>query len=156
MSVGYPGESSMTPLVSVVIPVLNDERVFAAAESVHACGVESDSLQLVVVDNGSTAAFSNRLSEALKHRAMVISVPEPGVYVARNAAIDAANGEFVFFTDADCVVRDGWIAAGVALFREGADLVVVPTRVVDTERASLLVCGCEDPDRKKDPLHGSC
>lgn len=46
--------------------------------------------------------------------------------------------------------------ATLAYAPPGAVLGVVPTRVVDTERASLLVCGCEDPDRKKDPLHGSC
>jgi len=112
-----------TTQVSVVIPVLQDERVATAVDSVLACDDSVASVEVIVVDNGSTAEFTDWLRGVVSARARCLSVPAPGVYAARNAGVDAAVGEFVFFTDADCVVHAGWIAAGVEMFSKGADLV---------------------------------
>lgn len=125
--------------VSVVIPVLDDRRVAGAIESVLACAGEAASLQLILVDNGSSAEFAAWLRNLIGDRGHLVTVPEPGVYAARNAGIDAATGEFVFFTDADCVVREGWISAGLAAFAAGPDLVQGYSGSVGTSLLQRLI-----------------
>lgn len=127
------------PAVSVIIPVLDDRRLAEAVDSVLACAGEAERPELIVVDNGSSTEFAGWLEGMLKDRARLVTVPEPGVYSARNAGIEAAGGEFVFFTDADCVVRQGWIAAGLAAFGEGADIVQGYSGSVGTSRLQRLI-----------------
>jgi glycosyltransferase involved in cell wall biosynthesis len=105
--------------VSVIIPVKDDELVFACVESVEAAGAA----EIIVVDNGSGAEFSQELAGRLSGRVTLLRVEEPGVYAARNAGVEAARGGVVFFTDADCVVDAGWIGAGIRAIDEGADIV---------------------------------
>ena len=107
----------------MLIPVKDDPRVFAAIESVLACADEADSLQLIVVDNASDAGFAAELRARAPGAVTLLTEPIAGVYRARNRSIDAATGEVVFFTDADCVIEHGWLRAGLAAIQQGADLV---------------------------------
>lgn len=111
--------------VTVIIPVRDDDRLFACVDSVLRSHVDSAvKLQLLVVDNASTPAFSERLA-ALPPPTTVLHEPREGAYAARNRGLDAARGDAVFFTDADCVVGGGWIAQGLAaLDSYGADIVL--------------------------------
>jgi glycosyltransferase involved in cell wall biosynthesis len=108
--------------VSVIIPVKDDERIFACVESILANSAGSGGLQVLVVDNGSAAALRQRLSD-LPAPVEVLDEARAGAYAARNRAIAAARGEAVFFTDADCAVREGWIEAGLRCLATGADIV---------------------------------
>jgi len=117
--------------VSVVIPVKDDARVFMCADSVLAnAGVT----EVIVVDNGSAPAFAGEVAERLGDRCMVLRVDEAGVYRARNAAVEASSGEAVFFTDADCVVEAGWVAAGLAALAAGADIALGYSGVIGNGR----------------------
>lgn len=109
--------------VSVIIPVKDDLRVFAAVESVLSCAKEADSMQVIVIDNASVAEFAEELKARLPGAVTLLSEPVAGVYRARNRGIDAATGEVVFFTDADCVIEPGWVRAGLSAIDQGADLV---------------------------------
>lgn len=117
MSPRYTGRVN----VSVIIPVKDDERVFACVESVLAAGAGCDNVQILVVDNGSAPGFSEKL-RALPPGVELLQESKPGAYAARNRAIDAAAGDIVFFTDADCLVEPGWIAAGLRCIEGGADI----------------------------------
>jgi glycosyltransferase involved in cell wall biosynthesis len=107
--------------VSVIIPVKDDDRVFACVSSVLACAGEAESLQVLVVENGSSEAFQRSLA-ALPQEVDLLTVPQPGVYAARNRAIEKADGDAILFTDADCVVRPGWVRAAVDCLERGADI----------------------------------
>jgi len=109
--------------VSVVIPVKDDPRVVASVQSVLATAPESLRAEVVVVDNGSEQAFATGLAASLPPGVKLLREPVPGVYRARNLGVAASSGEVVFFTDADCVVRPGWIAAGLAMLASGCDIV---------------------------------
>lgn len=107
---------SATPFVTVVVPALNEERVIsdclrALAEQTY----PADRREVVVVDNGST---DDTADAARRLGARVLHVPERSAYVARNAAIAATTGDYLAFTDADCVPDPRWIAALVAADRE--------------------------------------
>jgi glycosyltransferase involved in cell wall biosynthesis len=112
-----------TAHVSVVIPTKDDVRVLECVASVLACRDEVGSLQVIVVDNGSQADVRERVQSAVSSDVTFCVLPEPGVYAARNLGIDRANGDVVFLTDADCVVRTGWLAAGLRMLALDADIV---------------------------------
>lgn len=107
--------------VSVIIPVKDDERVFACVDSVLACRHEAADLQIIVVDNASQPSFRSQL-ERLVPAALVLDEPRPGAYAARNRALEAATGDVLAFTDADCIVRPGWIAAALETINAGASI----------------------------------
>lgn len=109
--------------VSVVVPVKDDRRVEACLASLREATPEGVGVQVVVVDNGSSEAFQRWLVDVAGGFARVLREPRPGAYAARNRGVAAADGEVVFFTDADCVVRPGWFEAGLGLIGEGYDIV---------------------------------
>ncbi len=99
--------------VSVIIPVKNDGRIAACVLSVLACAAETESLEVLVVDNGSDLE-ARRTLDGLPAGVRVLDEPAGGSYRARNRGIEAAGGGAVFFTDADCLVRPGWVREGLA------------------------------------------
>ena len=54
----------------------------------------------------------------LPENARVLSEKKPGSYAARNAALQAAKGEIIGFTDSDCIPDKDWIKNAVAYLRE--------------------------------------
>ncbi len=107
------------PLVSVIVPVLDDAtRLAACLDALHR-QVGAPAFEVVVVDNGST---DTSVAVARTHPvgAVVLHEPRRGSYAARNAGIARARGSQVAFTDADCVPAPDWLAAGSAALGSAA------------------------------------
>lgn len=89
-------------LISVIMPCFNAEPfVEQAIESVF--GQSHPSVELIVIDDGSTDASFQKLEEACKRfpGLKVIRQNNQGPYPARNLGIASAQGDFVAFLDAD-------------------------------------------------------
>jgi glycosyltransferase involved in cell wall biosynthesis len=87
------------PLVTAAIPVRDGEAYLAEAiESV--LGQTRPCEQLIVVDNGSSDR-SAAIAAGFGPSVELVSEPRPGIGAARNAALDAARGDFLAFLDAD-------------------------------------------------------
>jgi GT2 family glycosyltransferase len=122
------------PRASVVICVYNrPAQVVRCLDSL----LRSDyaDFEIVLVDDGSTDETPARLDEfkrAHPGRAVtVVRLPRNGgLSAARNAGIAAARGEFVLFTDSDCVAEPGWLGAMLKGF-EAPDVAAVLGWVVD-------------------------
>lgn len=115
----------MSPVhrVSVVIPVRDDPAVVATVRAVlSATDGFAGSVEVIVIDHRSRPEFRGTLAQ-LPEGARVLRSDADTVYAARNEAIDAATGDAIFFTDADCVPTPGWIAEGVRHIESGADIV---------------------------------
>lgn len=125
--------------VSVVIPVKDDPRVSACVESVLAAAPAGVQIEVVVIDNGSEQAFTAGLAASLPAGVKLLHEPVPGVYRARNLGVAATSGETVFFTDADCLVRQGWIAGGLAMLASGCDIVQGQSGSASSDAASRLL-----------------
>ena len=89
----------MNPEVTVIIPVYNTEEYVAEAiESVLDQSLEN--VEVIAVDDGSSDA-SLEVLRGFEPRIKVISQKNSGQACARNAALEAASGEFVYFMDSD-------------------------------------------------------
>jgi len=119
---GQHANVSQFPFVTIVIPALNEARVIGGClRALLAQTYPRDRFEVVVVDNGST---DNTATIAQEAGATVMHVAERNAYVARNAAIRATSGEYLAFTDADCVPGPGWIEELVAAeSRQGTGVV---------------------------------
>jgi glycosyltransferase involved in cell wall biosynthesis len=98
----------MTPKISVVIPAFNAEITIAdAVRAVMTQPLLPGTFECIVVDDGST----DRTAEfAKKAGAVVIRLSRNvGIAAARNAGIEQARGNWIAFTDADCVPSRRWL-----------------------------------------------
>jgi glycosyltransferase involved in cell wall biosynthesis len=84
----------------------------SALASLAECAKPKSMWEVVVVDNGSTDDTRAVVSGA-EHDIPVRLVVEavPGLSNARNAAVRASRGDYILWTDDDCVVSHDWLVA---------------------------------------------
>lgn len=98
----------MNPRISVVIPVWNGEtRIAATLDALAGQTASGDLFEVIVVDNGSTDSTVDIVSRY--PFATLLSEREPGSYRARNRGVAAARGEYILFTDGDCIPVPEWV-----------------------------------------------
>ncbi|QLH76762.1 glycosyltransferase [Halosimplex rubrum] len=109
----------MSPATSVVVPVYNDpgglEQTLASLTDQTAADYE-----VVVADNGSTdgtPAVARRFAERERVRHVVEDEVQSS-YAARNAGVEAADGDIVGFLDADMWVDPDYVESITRLMTE--------------------------------------
>lgn len=114
-----------TPRFSVIVPTYNRvDSLGRTLASLEAQTLATDAFEVVVCDDGSTDGTPEFLAGRRGPRFTVVTQPNRGAAAARNAGIQVARGEFLAFTDDDCVVPPDWLESLERHFREtGADLV---------------------------------
>lgn len=116
------------PLISVIIPVWNGARYIRS--TLRALAVQdapADRFEVLVVDNGSEDTTLEILGDFPS--VTVLNEPQPGSYRARNLAVQAAQGKFLLFTDADCRPQPDWVSTALALADEGQVVGVIGGRI---------------------------
>lgn len=95
------------PAVTIVVPALNEEsRIADCLRALAAQTYPKNRYEVVVVDNGST----DRTCEIVRASgARLLHQAQRSAYRARNLAIESSQGEFVAFTDADCIPEPVWL-----------------------------------------------
>ena len=90
------------PLVSVLIPAYNEEKVIASSIR-HILKSRYANLEVIVVDDGSIDATSAVVRQHYAHepRVRLITIPNGGKAHAVNAALRESNGAVVVALDAD-------------------------------------------------------
>ncbi len=110
----------MAVKISVIMPVYNCERYLESAlRSVLSQSVTD--LELIAVDDHSTDASRDilrRYAEEDPRIRLILHEKNSGVAAARNCALDAAQGEYVAFCDADDLVPEGAYEALLKTIRE--------------------------------------
>ncbi|MFH0738461.1 MAG: glycosyltransferase [Candidatus Omnitrophota bacterium] len=101
------------PFVSIIIPVKNFERTIEKTfDYLLKVDYPRESWEWVIADGGSNDQTIPIIKEWQKKYPFIKLVqipncPSPGY--ARNKALEAVSGEFLFFTDADCAPCPDWI-----------------------------------------------
>lgn len=110
--------------VSVIIPAFNAQATIS--HLLHKLLSEQMlSMEVIVVDDGSTDETWTILSAITDERLMLIHQENQGVYAARNAALAVHGGEWVVFLDADDQIADGFLQKRLQAAREAqADVAV--------------------------------
>jgi glycosyltransferase involved in cell wall biosynthesis len=129
-------EASPTPRVSVVIPTYNRAHTLRdAVASVLAQRFRS--LELLVVDDGSTDGTGALVRAVRDPRVRYIAREHAGVSSARNAGVQHARGELLAFLDSDDVWRPDKLTHEVAFLdrHREADAVFSDLEKLDGERA---------------------
>ncbi len=92
--------------VSVVIPVFNEEAFLRECLDSVLAQTHRD-IEVILSDDGSSDASGAICDSyaAADSRVRVIHAPNRGQSVARNRALDAVAGEYVFFVDSDDVIH---------------------------------------------------
>jgi cellulose synthase/poly-beta-1,6-N-acetylglucosamine synthase-like glycosyltransferase len=95
------------PFISVVIPARNVGGIIGnCLESLKELDYPKDRMEIIVADGLST----DRTKEiAESYGAHVIVNPRIRVVSARNVGFEAAQGELIAFSDADCVMDENWL-----------------------------------------------
>ena len=96
----------MTPLISLVVPVYNDERYLR--ECLNSIISQSyPHLEIILVDDGSTDGSGNICDEytGTDTRIRAIHKRNGGVSAARNTGVAAASGAYIMMVDADDVLH---------------------------------------------------
>lgn len=111
-------------LVSVVVPVRNEEQHIEEQLQALAAQTYPGAWEVLIVDNGCT---DSTVARALKWKdrlpgLRIERVAGGGLNRARNAGTDAASGDLLAFCDGDDVVAPGWLEALAAAARD-ADIV---------------------------------
>ena len=105
-------------MISFIIPAYNEELELSstiASIRVAASGV-TQPYEIIVVDDGSTDATAELAAQA---GARVISINRRQIAAARNAGARAAQGNDLFFVDADTRINSKHIDEAIAALKAG-------------------------------------
>lgn len=96
--------SSSSPLLSIVIPVFNNENTITDCLNsiIYSFKDCIDSIEIILINDGSTDNINKKIKKFLSCKYVsIINQKNSGVSVARNTGIDNVNGKYVWFIDAD-------------------------------------------------------
>lgn len=135
-------------LVSVIIPVYNVSEYLD--KCVKSCLAQTyTNLQIILVDDGSTDDCGEKCDRWAQQdfRISVIHKTNGGLSSARNAGLEVANGEFIYFLDSDDYIEPELIADAVDAMTDDVDMVTFNFRVVD-ENGMQTDCSKCSPYKK--------
>ncbi|RME40159.1 MAG: glycosyltransferase family 2 protein, partial [Deltaproteobacteria bacterium] len=110
-------KTKVDPKISVIIPCLN------AAATLERCldALEHQTklpFEVIVGDNGSRDGSLEIVERRMRESALplrLVHAARRGAAAARNAAAAQAKGDWLAFTDSDCIPEPAWLATGAAL-----------------------------------------
>ncbi len=107
------------PFVSFIVPAHNEQGGLAATlEAIHAAARELElAYEVIVVDDASTDRTPDI---ARDHGAAVVSVSHRQIAATRNAGAKVAQGDRLFFIDADTLASTKAVAAALRQLDRGA------------------------------------
>lgn len=121
----------MKDMISVIIPVYNRQAVIG--ECVQSVLAQSEqNFEIILIDDGSsdrTVALCEEMSRT-EPRIRLLTREHGGVSAARNAGIEAARGEYVFFLDSDDVIHPRLLEALVTGLKN-SDAAIAGTGIVN-------------------------
>lgn len=119
--------------VSVIIPTYEDwEGLSLCLSALEKQDFPKRNFEIIIANNNKAADVPHDV--ILPTNAVVIHVATPGSYAARNAAIEQSTGQFLAFTDADCVPDTSWLSEAIALFYQNSEIDLIAGGVQFTWR----------------------
>lgn len=132
----------MDPIVSVVVVAKNEEgHIVDCIESIMAQDFPKDKYEVIVVD----AVSDDRTQEIVRGYPVKLIVDDYGTIAhQRNMGVDNSKGEYIAFTDADCIADRTWLKKLVAAIIDSPSDVVGaggPNLVMDSDPTFARIVG---------------
>ncbi len=134
--------------VSIIVPVFNSEKtVKRCIESLLDLDYPKNKLEIIFVDDGS----KDMTKEIIKSYRQIRLVEQEhrGPAATRNNGFRNSSGNFIFFTDSDCIVPKNWIKEMLGRF--GKDIAMVGGGLVPF---SLETLSEKFEQNRRDRLYG--
>jgi len=126
-------------IFSVVVPFLNEEKLIEkCVKSLLQQEFDQQKYELIFIDNGSTDHSTDIVRNY--HNITLLYEPQQDPYLARNRGIRAAQGQFIVFTDADCVADCHWLAELWHTLEESNADIVLGRLLYPTPASIFLQC----------------
>ena len=110
------------PSFSIVIPTYRrPERLASCVRALGELDYPRDRFEVIVVDDGSGAPPA---PDAPSLDVTILTQPHAGPAAARNTGAARARGDYLAFTDDDCMPETGWLRALAARAVPGVDQVL--------------------------------
>lgn len=109
-------DTNELPIITVVIPVYNREKLISRAVSSVLNQPKSELLEIIIVNDGSTDD-SGTVCERITHdnqNVRLYNQKNSGVSAARNLGISKAKGKYIAFLDSDDWWNDGFFDSTLA------------------------------------------
>lgn len=130
--------------ISVIIPTYN--RVLQLASCLNALIKQDykEKFELVIVDDGSTDSTKKVVDSFFKQYQKKVQITyifqeNQGCAVARNTGIQYSQGEYVFFTDDDCIVPCNWITEILKGFEKFPEVVAVGGKIGGQVKKNIYI-----------------
>jgi glycosyltransferase involved in cell wall biosynthesis len=117
--------SPPVPLFSIIVPTWNRPRELRACLGALAkLDYPESRFEVIVVDDGSEPALEATDFDGLDGRVTWLRQPNAGPAAARNAGADKAQGQYLAFTDDDCMPAPGWLNGFIRAFKQAPQALV--------------------------------
>lgn len=125
--------------LSVIIPYYNAEKyIFTLLESLQDQGFQKEDYEIIIIDDGSTNSVEDIRSYCARHNHLKYIWQENGRQSkARNNGISVAAGDYLFFCDADDVIRRQSLCRLCSIATEKELDILFFNRVIVTENEPI-------------------
>ncbi len=118
-----PGRKGQgNPIASVIVCTYNRAQLLERLlESLSCQTAPVDTFEIIVVDDGSgdnTVGVCRRMMERMPNLKYLAMESNSGLGAAGNRGTEAARGQYLLFTDDDCIPDPGWVEKMCAVLRD--------------------------------------
>ena len=121
------GAKEKNPFFSIIVPTYNRPRqIVLCLEALSRINYPYRSFEVIVVDDGSRLPVQIFISPFVdKVNLTIITQENAGPSAARNAGAKVAKGDFLAFTDDDCVPSPDWLQTLSLRFKTSPECAIV-------------------------------
>lgn len=117
----------MNPEISVVIPHKNNfDKLLLCIDALKNQSYNQDLIEIIIIDNGSKNSYFKKLKELSRESNFILQLETiSGSYAARNRGLKIAKGEYIAFTDSDCIPNPDWIEKGIYELKKSSNVDII-------------------------------
>lgn len=143
----------MEPLVSIIVPIYNSELYLDKCVN-SIINQTYTNLEIVLVNDGSTDGSSQMCDRyaTLDRRIKVVHKVNGGLSSARNAGLNACNGDYIGFVDSDDWVSHNMYATLMSICKDSKTIATIGMEEVNEIGAVLYKSSFEDQVASRDHL----
>ena len=112
--------------ISIIIPTYNrPDKLAACLNSISKQSISTEDFEVIVVDDGSDRDPGPAIANYHEHLHLhLITQDNSGPASARNTGVAVAQGEFIAFTDDDCLLHEDWLSEILSSLQSNPDALV--------------------------------